>query len=278
MRTLRQALSDGAERLAATGVPDARLDAEWLLSGVVGMPRLTMLLAQEEALSAPDAARYETLLARRAEGEPLQYVLGEADFMGHTFHVDARVLIPRCDTETLCEAAISRLSGGGRMLDIGTGSGALAIAVKLAARAAKVTGSDISRDALWVAEANGRRLGADVTWKQSDLFASLSGERFDVIVSNPPYIPSGEFGALQREVRREPRQALDGGADGLAFYRRIAAGLPAHLMPGGSLLLETGDGQAQAVSAMLKKSFESIKIIRDLKGLERVVAGDRYAG
>lgn len=278
MSSRRRLLNDAAQALQTAGASDARLDAEWMLAHVLGVQRL-MLLADADAPVNPDAIRrYMDMIARRAAGDPLQYVLGEADFMGHTFQVDARVLIPRPDTETLCEMAIGRIVGGARMLDIGTGSGALAISIALACPEADVTAVDVSEDALAVARANGLRLGAQVHFLQSDLFAALRGNAYDLIVSNPPYIPSAALGALQKEVRREPRLALDGGTDGLALYRRIIAALPLHLARGGSLLLEAGDGQAEAVAAMLDGQFKSIHIAHDLAGLARVVTGDGYAG
>lgn len=278
LRNPRQALNDAERLLLAADVPDARLDAELLLSHVLGMPRLTMLCMPPEALSEAQEGAYEALIARRAAGEPLQYVLGEAHFMGHAFHVDARVLIPRGDTETLCEAAIARLKEGGAALEIGVGSGAVAVSIALACHGAAVTGVDISEDALAVARMNGEALGARVEWLRSDLFSALEGRTFTVIVSNPPYIRSGELRGLQREVRREPPLALDGGPDGLSFYRAIVRALPGRLLPGGSLLFEVGDGQAGDVLALMGRYFSRMDRLRDMRGLTRVVVGDGYAG
>ena len=280
MQTRRQALSDAALRLERAGASDARLDAEWLLSHVCGVRRLSLLTELDTPLGPDEAAAFQPLLLRREAGEPLQYVLGETDFFGRTFRVDGRVLIPRPDTEALCEAAVSRLNAlppGSRALDVGTGSGALAVSLQLACPRCRVVGADISADALCVARANGKRLGAAVEWVQSGWFEALSGT-FDVIVSNPPYIPLREMEGLQREVRFEPRLALCGGADGLDFYRRIAGGLRGRLAPGGALLLEVGDGQAGDVAALLSGRFEKVDISRDLAGLWRVVTGDGYAG
>ncbi len=274
----RQALLDATARLMAAGVPDARLDAEWMLSHLLGVPRLSMLAFSADEVPPDTLSRFLALIARREAGEPLQYAIGEASFMGRALRVDARALIPRGDTETLCEALIARLSPGMRLLDIGTGSGALAIAAAFACPGADVTGADISADALSVARANGERLGARVRWVQSDLFEGLLGESFDIIVSNPPYIPTGDIASLQREVLWEPKIALDGGPDGLAFYRRIIAALPGRLAPGGSLLFEAGDGQAADVAAMMRPVFSKIEIIPDMNGLERAIAGDGYAG
>lgn len=278
MSSRRQLLNDAAARLTLAGASDAALDAGWMLAHVLGQPRLLMLAGLEAQVEEQAAACFAALVDRREKGEPLQYVLGEADFMGHTFRVDARVLVPRPDTETLCEAAIARMKPGMQVLDIGTGSGALAVSMALAIPDARVTAVDISPDALAVACENGARLGAHVSWVQGDLFSALDGQRFDVIVSNPPYIPTGELAQLQWEVRSEPKLALDGGADGLDFYRRIVDGLATHLNPGGALLLEVGDGQAADVAALLDGRFSHIEILRDLAGLERTVIGDVYAG
>ena len=276
--TRRQALGRAVSRLQRADASDAALDAQWLLAHVCGAERLALLLARDEPLSAQEWTCFDALLARREAGEPLQYVLGEASFLGRAFRVDPRVLIPRADTETLAEAMCACLTPGLRVLDMGAGSGALAISAALACPQARVTGADISEDALAVARENGERLGARVEWVRSDLFSALEGRCFDMIVSNPPYIPTGELEGLQREVRREPVLALDGGEDGLACYRAIVRGLPGRLCPGGSLLLEVGDGQAARVRALLEKLFDSTAVLADLSGLDRVVTGDGYAG
>lgn len=278
MTSRRQLLNDAARQLLAAGASDARIDAEWMLAHVLGHSRLMLLTDPDAPVDTEEAARFRGMTARRAGGLPLQYLLGEADFMGRTFQVDERVLIPRPDTETLCELSIARLQAGMRALDVGTGSGALAVSLALAIPGALVTAVDISADALAVAAENSLRLGASVRFVQSDLFAALPGEVFDLVVSNPPYIPSGALAGLQREVRQEPRLALDGGADGLSYYRRIVQALPGHLIPGGTLLLEVGDGQADAVAAMLHTIFARTYIAPDLAGLARVVIGDGYAG
>ena len=276
--TRRQALGRAVSRLQRADASDAALDAQWLLAHVCGAERLALLLALDEPLSAQEWTCFDALLERREAGEPLQYVLGEASFLGRAFRVDPRVLIPRADTETLAEAMCACLTPGLRVLDMGAGSGALAISAALACPQARVTGADISEDALAVARENGERLGARVEWVRSDLFSALEGRCFDMIVSNPPYIPTGELKGLQREVRREPVLALDGGEDGLACYRAIVRGLPGRLCPGGSLLLEVGDGQAARVRALLEKLFDSTAVLADLSGLDRVVTGDGYAG
>lgn len=270
--TIRETLQQASARLERAGVLDARLDALWMLCEAAGKTRTGLLLSGAEALSAQQDARFEAMLRRREAGEPLQYVLGTQDFMGHTFHVDSRVLIPRQDTETLCEEAIARAGDSApRVLDVGTGSGALAVSIALACVGADVTAVDVSADALCVARENAQRLKARVRFLQSDLFEALAGERFDLIVSNPPYIESDEIDTLQREVLREPRLALDGGADGLSFYRRLCGEAPAHLFGGGALLFEVGYDQAAAVSALLRQTVGEPFTRRDLCGIERVV-------
>jgi len=273
MPTLRQALADGTRYLESASTPDARLDAAWLLEAVAQKPRLTLAL-EESLLSPPQAERYAALLARRAAGEPLQYILGEQDFFGLRFLVDERVLIPRPETELLCEQALERLKErpGGKVLDLCAGSGALAITLALRCPEAEVWACDVSPDALQVARENARRLGASVRFEQGDLFAPLNQERFDLIVSNPPYIARPELEALQPEVRREPLLALDGGADGLDFYRRIAREAPGHLRRGGSILLEVGAGQAGSVESMLcAQAFDLEGAVPDYRGIPRVV-------
>ena len=277
--TRRSALAAASKRLMLSEASDAQLDALLMLAHVCGIGRVSLSVSLDEPMTAEECARYEAFVQLRESGMPLQYVLSEAYFMGHTFFVDARVLIPRWDTELLCEAAIARIGASAvRVLDIGTGSGALAISISLACPNAEVFALDYSADALRVAERNAQALGARVHLIQSDLYASLAEERFHVIVSNPPYIPTGVLPSLQKEVQKEPMLALDGGTDGLSFYRRIIAELPQHLLPGGSLLLETGTGQASAVAARLEGLFQFITIERDLNHLERAVIGDQYAG
>lgn len=284
------ALREATRKLQSVDTSDAALDAQLLLAHVCDESRLSLLLTLAESLSNTQAESFQQLLALREGGLPLQYVLGEAHFMGHRFMVDERVLIPRWDTEVLCEAAISRVQSGVgmqtasrakrdvRVLDIGTGSGAIAISIALACSSVQVVAVDISDDALAVARHNAARLGATVTCMQSDLYASLGAQRFDLIVSNPPYIPTQALSTLQQEVQREPLLALDGGADGLTYMKRIVAELPSRLEPGGSLLLEVGDGQSEQVAALLHGLFETIKVQRDLHQLARVVIGDDYAG
>ena len=270
--TVREALRNAADRLAQAGVPDARLDAEYLLAELLHTDRLHLIADGGASLSDAQLNAYEQWLARRERREPLQYVLGTQPFMGCMLAVSPAALIPRADTECLCEAALAVLKPGMRVLDLCTGTGALAIALKKHCPGVEVCASDLSVDALALARENAIRNGADVRFFSGDLFTPLRGERFDLIVSNPPYIPRGELPGLQAEVRFEPDMALDGGEDGLDFYRRIAAEASEHLNRNGWLMLEIGSTQAQDVSRLLQEHrFSEMKILPDLAGLDRVV-------
>ncbi len=274
-RTVGEALRWAAERLADAGVPEPRLDAEYLLAEALGVKRLPMLADKGRALTDREAAAFEQALSRRAAREPLQYILGSQSFMGFPFRTDPRALIPRNDTEALCEEALRHLRPGDRALDLCTGSGALAVALKKLCPGARVVASDRSADALALARENADALGAEVEFRQGDLFAPVAGERFQLVVSNPPYVPETLRGRLQAEVEREPALALFAGPDGLRFYRRIAREAPGHLAPRGRLILEIGDGQGDAVSALLEKEFEEIRVLNDLSGLPRVISAVR---
>ncbi len=269
--TIGAALHAAQARLAAAGVPDAALDAEYLLAEVLHCPRLSLRLEKAQPLTVEQAAAFEALLLRREQREPLQYILGTQPFMGFLLRTDSRALIPRNDTETLCEQALLRLRPGQRALDLCTGTGALAIAMKKLCPGAQLTATDISLSALALAQENATSLGAEIRFLQGDLFAPVADEKFHIIVSNPPYIPEGLRGQLQAEVNQEPELALFAGADGLNFYRQIAEQAPAHLQPGGWLLLEIGDTQYPAVSALLSPSFTGISLVQDMNGLPRVV-------
>ena len=267
---VRSALQGAEERLRE--IPDPRLDAEYLLAEILGVPRLQLLVDQRRELTAEETAAFEALIIRREGREPLQYILGSQNFMGFCFRTDSRALIPRYATEALGQAALDAVRPGSAVLDLCTGTGAIAIALKKLCPRAAVTAADISEDALSLARENARALGADVRFVQGDLFSPVAGERFDVIVSNPPYIPDALRGRLQPEVEREPALALFAGADGLDFYRRIAREAPGHLFSGGWLLLEVGDGEMDAVAALLERDFDPPRRIDDLNGLPRVIA------
>lgn len=270
--TVFQALREGEQQLLLHQVPDARLDAEYLLAGVLKVPRLPLLLDKQRVLTEMEYGAYCALLQRRAQREPLQYILEEQPFMGLSFRTDPRALIPRNDTECVCEEALRHIRGRMQVLDLCTGSGALGIAVKRLRPGCDVTLSDLSEEALSLARENADRLQADVRILQGDLFAPVQGEKFHLIVSNPPYIPDMLRGKLQAEVEKEPEMALFAGADGLAFYRQIAKEAPLHLQERGMLVLEFGDDQAAAVSALLEAQFDQITVIRDMDGHDRGVS------
>ncbi|WP_428422323.1 peptide chain release factor N(5)-glutamine methyltransferase [Methylibium sp.] len=271
-----EAGSVAALLLAARTAGVDRLDAQALLSTVTDRPR-SWLLAHDDAL--PDAAaceRYGVLLARRAAGEPLAYLLGEQEFFGLPIAVTPDVLIPRPDTETLVEWALERLAptADAAVADLGTGSGAIALAIASQRPLVRVTALDASRAALAIAEANGRELGLAVEWLHSDWFDALAGRRFELIVSNPPYIAEGD--AHLAALHHEPQQALTAGRDGLAALRHIVAHAPAHLGAGGWLLLEHGYDQADAVRALLDAAgFDEIATRLDLAGQPRCTGARR---
>ena len=276
--TARQALQEARERLEAACVPDARLDARLLLAAVLDRPQLDVLATPQLPLNQAQAARFFEWVSRRAAREPLQYILGQAHFMGHAFTVRPGVLIPRSDSETLARLAIERAVPGCQALDLCCGSGALGISLKLARPDARVSACDISQQAVALTRENAQRLGAGLDLRLGDLFAPFSGQLFDLIVCNPPYVPVDELDTLQPEVRHEPPLALDGGADGLAFYQRIIAQAPAFLKPGGWLLLEVGDGQAKAVEGLLGPDFAPSRVHPDLAGLPRALETRRAGG
>ncbi len=257
---------------AQKGVDAPRLTAELLLAHALGCDRVRLYLDFDKPLGDPELARYRELVKRRADGEPTAYLTGAREFYGRRFAVDARVLVPRPETELLAEAALAALPEGGAALDLGTGSGALAVTLALGRPGARVTAVDLSAEALAVATANAAALGAAVTFLQGDLFAPLpEGARFDVIASNPPYVPTGELAGLMREVRREPRLALDGGPDGLVVLRRLVAEAPRWLAPGGQLLLEMHESHLEALPALcLAAGFATAEARRDLAGLPRL--------
>ena len=268
-------LSQAQARLAETGCPDPQIDARWMAEDALGMTRTELKFESDRALTPAQQAALGRMLERRAAGEPVQYILGRADFMGLQFHVDRGVLIPRQDTETLVETALIdvRRRPSPTVLDLCAGSGCIGLSLKSLAPQADVTLADISADALEIAKKNARALGVDAQLRHGDLFDAVRGRRFDIIASNPPYIPSGELPDLQREVRFEPALALDGGADGLDFYRRIAAGAPAHLNAGGAIFLEVGLGEAGAVLALLREAADCADsgVVKDLNGIDRVI-------
>ncbi len=254
---------------AAAGVED-EADAEWLVSCVTGIKR-SELSDDKKVVSAKNVEKINALAKEREKGRPLWYVLGTCDFYGYEFKVDERALIPRPETEELVEVAIGLTKAGDETLDLCTGSGAIAITLKLKS-GANVTASDISAGALSLAKENADRLGADVKFVESDLFENIDG-KFNLIVTNPPYIKTGDIERLQREVKDyEPISALDGGEDGLDFYRRIAVGAKSRLVNGGAVLAEIGYDQGEAVEEIFAREGFTVKAFKDLSGNDRIVS------
>ena len=273
--TGRALVREGEEVLAAAGVKEPGYDARALFLFAAQLTLTDYVRSADGEVSEEVRAAFSSYCARRAEGEPLQYITGSAPFYGRDFYVDEGVLIPRFDTETLIEAVLPRMRRGMRVLDLCTGSGCIPVTLALEGPGeTEVTGSDISEAALRVAGINASRLGADVRFIRSDLFLQISG-RYDIITANPPYIRSADIDRLDKEVRLyEPRTALDGSEDGLLFYRRIAGDAGAHLVPGGLLAFETGADQAEDVRAVMRDSgFCDLTVFKDLAGLDRVVLG-----
>lgn len=248
-------------------------DAEWIFSLVLNIPK-SSVATEEKILKVAQAKEIIRIADARLTGRPLWYIVGDTDFCGYKIKVDERVLIPRPETEEMAMMAVATAEHGNSILDLCTGSGALAIAIykrlEESNRKVKMTAVDISADALEVAKENAAENEADILFIQSDLFTRIRG-RFDIIVTNPPYIPTAEIDTLQREVKDyEPRLALDGGADGLDIYRRIAAEAPKYLNRGGTLIMEVGAGQAAEIVKMFRGNSYSM-IIQDFNGIDRYV-------
>ncbi len=274
-----------AHYLEGKGVPGARLDAEHLLADTVGVPRLELYLQHDRPLQASELAAFKPRLLRRARREPLQYILGRAAFREMDLTVDRRVLVPRPETELLAGEVLAWAAGrapaGLRALDLGTGCGALALALATEGDFASVVATDISRGALEVASMNGEQYhdGAPVEFRAGSLYDPVGrDERFDVIVSNPPYIPGTQMEGLEPEVRDwEPRRALEAGADGMLVLAPLIAGAPRHLASGGLLALEVGADQAPSVARRIDdtSAFAGVRIVPDLTGRERMVLANR---
>lgn len=270
----------GRDGLRAAGCATPDLDARLLLQHATGLSREALILRADEEVRAPVRARFEALIARRAAGVPVSRLMGRRAFFGLDLAIGPATLDPRPDTETLVEAVLARAGGGARprILDLGTGSGAILIALLAALPGARGTGTDISAAALMVARANAQRagLGGRAGFVLSD-WAARGLPRADILVSNPPYIARGELPGLAREVRRhDPRRALDGGADGLAAYRAIARALPRLARPGALVALECGHTQTAAVTRILARAGAEVRgrglgTVRDLAGRPRVV-------
>lgn len=272
--TYREAVEFGTKCLTNAGVPDAALDAWYLLQMVCKIERSYYYVHGEEDITQDAQKEYEIAVQKRAEHIPLQYIIGEQEFMGLRFKVNSNVLIPRQDTETLVEQVLKIVKPGMKVLDLCTGSGCVLISVLKNAPELTGMGSDISKTALLVAKENAKLHEVDAEWVRSELFDNIT-ETFDVIMANPPYIPTGEILSLMPEVRDfEPENALDGGADGLDFYRKIAGQVKDYLNPGGYVYMEIGYDQGEAVSELMRNAgFTEVEVIKDLARNDRVVKG-----
>lgn len=272
MNTYASALRYGKKYLADRQIENSGGDAWYLMEYVWGIDRNYYFLHSDDIIEQKDEERYRDLLQKRGSHIPLQHLTGTCDFMGLTFQVNDQVLIPRQDTETLVESALSRLKEGDRALDLCTGSGCIILSLEKLGPGIRGLGADISGAALAVAKRNRDSLGLESDFCISDLFEGIEGV-FDMIVSNPPYIASGKIPGLMEEVRGfEPLLALDGGADGLDFYRRIIKDARDFLKPGGWLGLEIGYDQREAVEELLRRQgFIRTETLQDLAGLDRTV-------
>lgn len=277
--TIAQHLKNATEQLKQSGIENARLDAEVLLAYVLNTRRLALYVQSEKPLEEKQLKRYHNLIKRRLERIPVAYLTGHKEFMGLNFAVTPDVLIPRPDTEILAQGVIEHLQSYKRPLklaDLGTGSGAICVSILKFVENVEVWAVDISKNALEIAQFNAEKFNVDdkITFYEGNLFEPLEGQTFDVIVSNPPYISAKDFEKLQAEVKGEPKIALDGGKDGLKFYRKIVADAPRFLKDDGFLAMELGFNHSEAVRHLIEENgnFKHIQIWKDLAGIERVIA------
>lgn len=272
--TPRDLLRQTALRFQAEGIPDPENDASLLLSHLTGKPALELRLDTDSSVDQQVLSAFQSLAEKRLKRTPLQYLLGETFFCGRLFKVDPRVLIPRPETELLCEWALEILKNAPapQILDLCCGSGCIGLTIKAERPDAFVTLSDLSADALNVSAVNAVRHSLDVSIRRSDLLDEFSGSCFDLIISNPPYIPSSDCTRLQPEVQAEPRMALDGGPDGCDLYRRIILTAGSVLPPGGRLLMECGINEADLLSGLLSdQGYRDIEIRKDFAGIDRMI-------
>jgi release factor glutamine methyltransferase len=279
--TIREALANGSADLKSANIKSSSLDASLLLAHILNTTRTALLAKGTEILADDALAAFHSFIKRRLNGESAAYILGKKEFMGLEFLVNPSVLVPRPETETLVETAITvlnkeRAAGCLRVLDLCTGSGAIAVSIKSEMPQVEMWAADICEKALETAKTNATRLLPDnsVKFYMSDLFAALPVSLFSVIVSNPPYVPTEEIGTLAAEVRNEPRLALDGGPSGLEIIGRIIEDAPDYLLNGGTLLLEADPRQMKNIAILLeRKGFKAVKLVKDLSGYERVISG-----
>lgn len=283
-RGYKEVYGEGERRLKRAGIEEAALDAGLLLEYVCGTDRNTLLAHGEREVSGEEYERYSGLLTERAGHIPLQHLTGEQEFMGLTFIVNNKVLVPRQDTEVLVEEVLRKLHDGMRILDMCTGSGCILLSLLRYSNDCAGVGADLSAEALAVAAENYRRLRElrpemEACFIESDLFAGIQdGEQYEIIVSNPPYIKTDVIKSLMPEVKdHEPVMALDGGEDGLYFYREITGRAGRHLTRGGMLFYEIGCDQAEEVRGIMEREgFREIKVVKDFAGLDRVVYGSWF--
>lgn len=277
--TYAEVYESGVKELERAEIEEARLDARLLLEYVCHTTRQDLLAHGERVVTEEEGRQYDGLIVKRALHIPLQYLTGVQEFMGLEFQVNENVLVPRQDTEVLVEEAMRFLHDGMRILDMCTGSGCILLSLLHYSNDCEGVGADISESALAVAKQNAERIGVSeaVRFVRSDLFSDVEG-KFDMIISNPPYIRTDVIPTLMEEVREhEPMEALDGGDDGLFFYRRIIEEAPAYLNGGGQLFFEIGYDQADAVMILLASAgFKDIALVQDFAGNDRVVSGTWY--
>lgn len=268
----------GVEKLTAAGIEEAKLDARLLLEELCGTDRNDLLVHGDRPVTKQQEECYVNQIELRSRHIPLQHITGYQEFMGLHFKVTPDVLIPRQDTETLVEEVLKNLHDGMRILDLCTGSGCILLSLLRYSNDCVGVGTDLSEKALAIAEENAGALGLVAEFIQGDLFESVTG-KFEIIVSNPPYIPSDVIPTLMEEVREhDPLLALDGKEDGLYFYREIIGKAGEYLCPGGMLFFEIGCEQAEAVTELMKNAgYRDVTVCKDLAGLDRVVSG-RYGG
>lgn len=273
--TYREAIVSGEKNLQDAGITDARNDAWLLLAMACKIDHTYYYMHMDEEMPEEMQHEFEVLIKKRAERVPLQYITGEQEFMGMTFHVNSSVLIPRQDTETLVEEALKIARPGMKVLDMCTGSGCVLISILNNVHGAEGIGYDISKQAINVAKENAKLNNVSAVFERSNLFEDVAEEKFDMIVSNPPYIRSEEIPLLMPEVSEfEPHEALDGREDGLYFYRKIIQDSGNYLADGGYLLFEIGYDQGEEVSSMMREAgFQEVSVIKDLAKNDRVVRG-----
>lgn len=273
--TYRQLYEYGVEKLVEAGIDEAKLDARLLLEYICHTDRNTLLVHGDIERNEMEEQFYRMCIEKRATRIPLQHITGEQEFMGLTFRVNRHTLIPRQDTETLVEEGMRHMYDGMRILDMCTGSGCILLSLLKYSNECEGMGVDISEEALKVARENAQRLGLKAEFVQGDLFEPVPEKKFDMIVSNPPYIETAVIETLMPEVRdHEPMQALDGMEDGLFFYRKIVEKAPGFLTKGGWLLFEIGHNQGEAVSKLMTvQGFKEVEVVKDYTGLDRVVLG-----